>query len=333
MRTLVIGGTGNISKGIVAALHARNYEVVMFNRGQHLDAPPVDVEVVHGDRKQRDDFEAKMKALRVDAVIDMISFTEEDAASALRAFRGRVAHFIHCSTVMTYGPPFAGVNMDEQTPLNGTTPYARGKQAADTLLLNACATEKFPVTIVKPSLTYGPSWRVLRQVNYENDPWLDRMRKGKPIISAGDGMNYFQFLNVRDAGVGFAGLVGKERAIGQIFNLVHPQPHTWDEWHRAAAKAMGVEAEIVHVPQDTLLAIARERFARIIDNFGYTQIFSGAKLSQIVPEFQPKVGMVEGLTEAIAWMDKHHIVPNSDGDDLEDRIIRAVRDLPRLASS
>lgn len=329
MRTLVIGGTGNISKGIVAALLARNHEVILFNRGQHPDPPPPDVQVVIGDRQQRDDFEAKVRALRLDFVIDMISFTAEDAASALRACRGRVTHFVHCSTVMTYGPPFAGVNLTETAPLNGTSPYARGKQAADALLLRAYAEEGFPVTIVKPSLTYGPSWRVLRQVHYDNDPWLDRLRKGKPILAAGDGTNYFQFLNSRDAGVAFAAMLGREQCIGQVYNLVHPEPQTWDTWHRAAAAAMGVEAEIVHVAQDTLIAIDPARFGRLRDNFGHTQIYSGAKLARDVPEFQPTVDLVSGLAEAIAWMERHNRIIDSAGDDLEDRIIAAVRELPR----
>ena len=51
MKVLVIGGTGNISRGIVAALQNRNHEVVLFNRGQHADPPPPDVRVIHGDRK------------------------------------------------------------------------------------------------------------------------------------------------------------------------------------------------------------------------------------------------------------------------------------------
>ena len=59
MKVLVIGGTGNISRGIVAALQNRNHEVVLFNRGQHADPPPPDVRVIHGDRKNREDFEAK----------------------------------------------------------------------------------------------------------------------------------------------------------------------------------------------------------------------------------------------------------------------------------
>ena len=74
MKVLIIGGTGNISRGIVAALLQRNHEVVMFNRGQHPDAPPPDIQVIHGDRQDRDNFENKMRAERFDAVIDMISY-------------------------------------------------------------------------------------------------------------------------------------------------------------------------------------------------------------------------------------------------------------------
>ena len=156
MKVLVIGGTGNISRGIVAALQNRNHEVVMFNRGQHRDPPPPDIRVIHGDRKDREDFEAKIGAEKWDAVIDMISFNADDAASALRACQGRVGHFVHCSTVMTYGPPFAGINLSETAPLQGTSGYGLGKIAADNLLLEAHARDGFPVTIFKPSYTHGP---------------------------------------------------------------------------------------------------------------------------------------------------------------------------------
>ena len=132
MKVLVIGGTGNISRGIVAALQNRNHEVVLFNRGQHADPPPPDVRVIHGDRKNREDFEAKVSAEEWDAVIDMISFNADDAASALRACQGRVGHFVQCSTVMTYGPPFSGVNLPETAPLQGTSGYGIGKVEADT---------------------------------------------------------------------------------------------------------------------------------------------------------------------------------------------------------
>lgn len=329
MKILVIGGTGNISRGIVAALQSRNHEVVLFNRGQHVDAPPLDVRVIRGDRQHLEDFEAKVSAEDWDAVIDMISFNAEDAASALRACQGRVGHFVHCSTVMTYGPPFSGINLPETAPLQGTSSYGLGKITADSLLLAAYERDRFPVTIFKPSYTHGPGMNLHRQVGGDGS-WIDRLRKGKPILSAGDGLNYFQFLSSRDAGFAFTDILGKSECFGEIYNLVHPQARTWDEWHCAAAEALGVEIEIVHVSQETLIAMAPERFGGLRGNFGHTQIFSHEKLSAALPGFNPKIPVTESVAENIAWMDKHNLVPDSNADNLEDQIIAAVRNLRRI---
>ncbi len=329
MKVLIIGGTGNISRGIVAALQQRNHEVTIFNRGQHLDAAPADVRVILGDRQHRDDFESKVGAEQWDAVIDMISFNAEDAASGLRACQGRVGHFVHCSTVMTYGPPFTGINLPENAPLQGTSSYGRGKIAADSLLLKAYERDGFPVTIFKPSYTHGPGINLHRQVGGDGS-WLGRLKKGKPILSAGDGLNYFQFLASRDAGVAFAEVLGKTDCYGEIYNLVHPEARTWDEWHRTAAEALGVDIEIVHVSQETLIAMAPERFRGLRGNFGHTQIFSHEKLSAALPEFSPQIPVTESVAENIAWMDKHNLIPDSDADDLEDRIIQAIHNLPKV---
>ncbi len=329
MKVLVIGGTGNISRGIVAALLERNYEVVLFNRGQHVDKPPQDLRIIQGDRQNREDFEEKVAAENWDAVIDMISFNAEDAASSLRACKGKVGHFIHCSTVMTYGPPFSGINIPETGPLQGVSGYGLGKIAADNLLLDAHKNDGFPVTIFKPSYTHGPGMNLLRQVGGDGS-WIDRLRKGKPILSAGDGLNYFQFLASRDAGDAFANILGKTQCFGQIYNIVHPQARTWDEWHTAAADALGVNIEIVHVSQETLIAISPERFSGLRGNFGHTQIFSHEKLASVLPNFYPKIPVIQSVAENIEWMDKHNRIPDSDTDNVEDRIIETIRNLPRI---
>ena len=329
MKVLVIGGTGNISRGIVAALLNQNHEVTLFNRGKHPDSPTSDIRVIHGDRHQHTDFEDKMHSETFDAVIDMISFNAEDAASALRAFRYRIEHFVQCSTVMTYGPPFSGINLDEEAPLNGQSKYGLGKIAADKLLLEAYRKDGFPVTIFKPSYTYGPGMDVQRQVG-GNNSWIDRLRQNKPILSAGDGLNYFQFLSSHDAGVGFQSALGRSKCFGEVYNIPHPKPRTWDQWHHAVAEALDVEAQIIHVPQDILIAIAPEVFGGLSMNFGHTQIFSSTKITKDIPEFRPKQKLVKSLKENIAWMDKHVRVDQSDNGDLEDRIISAIKTLPSL---
>ncbi len=330
MKVLVIGGTGNISREVVAALLTANREVVLYNRGRNPDSPQPDVRVIKGDRRNRVDFRSKMSLEHFDAVIDMICFDGEDAASSVQAFRGRVEHFIHCSTVMTYGPPFAGINLDETAPLNGTSRYALDKISADEMFLQAYSDDQFPVTIFKPSLTFGAN--VLLPQAGGDGRWIHRLRQGKPILSVGDGLNYFQFLPSKDAGIVFAAILGRKQSIGEIYNLVHPIPRTWDHWHREVAEALGVDVILVHVPQEILLAISPATFGGLSENFGHTQVFSGTKLSTCVPEFQPAESLVTSIGESIAWMDSHKLVPESQDGDLEDRIIAIMKDLPsRLA--
>jgi len=328
MHVLIIGGTGTISRAIVQALLRRGHEVTLFNRGQRSDAPPAEVRVLHGDRRNRSAFEATLQAHYFDAAIDMISFTADDARSALRALHGRVDHFIQCSTVMTYGPPFTGLFQDETAPLNGRHDggYGAGKVAADELLLSAYAAEGFPVTIVKPSFTYGPGAVLLRQA-MGGGGWIGRLRHGKPLLSVGDGLNYFQFLPAPDAGEAFAALVGKRAALGQVYNLVHPEPLTWDDWQRAVAAALGVQANLVHAPAELLVAISPARFGHLPHNFAHTQVFSGAKLAALLPDWQPHTPQRDAIAATIAWMDQHGQGEDGDADELEDRVIAALRAL------
>ncbi len=326
MKVLVIGGTGNISREVVSALLRANHDVVLFNRGRNPDSPPSDVRVINGDRRNRDDFASKMSLERFDAVIDMICFDGEDAASSLRAFGDRLEHFVHCSTVMTYGPPFAGINLDETAPLNGISKYALGKIAADELFLRAYSENNFPVTIFKPSLTFGAN--VLLPQAGGDGSWIHRLRQGKPILSVGDGLNYFQFLPSEDAGIAFAAVLGRKQSFGEIYNLVHPVPRTWDHWHQEVAEALGVEVRLVHVPQETLIAISPSRFGQLRENFGHTQVFNGAKLSTCLPEFKPAESLVASIAESIAWMDSHNLVPEGHDGGLEDRVIAWIEELP-----
>ncbi len=53
MRVCVVGGTGNISTGIVKALLAFGHEVSVFTRGQRESRLPDGVRYLHGDRKDR----------------------------------------------------------------------------------------------------------------------------------------------------------------------------------------------------------------------------------------------------------------------------------------
>ena len=184
MRVLVIGGTGNISTSIVKLLLEKGHEVSCFNRSERGKLPE-DVRLIKGDRQNLQSFEEAMQNETFDAVIDMICFNAEDAASSVRAFKG-VDHFLYCSTVCTYGVEYDWLPVTEDHPTRPSMEYGRQKLAADEVFQRAHREEGFPVTIVRPSTTYGPQMGVNRQIAREFS-WLDRIRKGKPILVCGDG--------------------------------------------------------------------------------------------------------------------------------------------------
>ena len=154
MHVGVIGGTGHISTSIVRVLLAQGHAVTCVNRGLRGAVAP-GARLVRGDRRARAAFERTLQAERFDAVIDMLCFTRADALSSLRAYRD-VPHVVQCSTVCTYGLTDDGLPVTEDHPLRPLTPYGQHKAAADATLLEAYERDGFPVTILKPSTTYGP---------------------------------------------------------------------------------------------------------------------------------------------------------------------------------
>ena len=326
MKICIVGGTGNISTSIVRELLLMGHEVVCYNRGQSAP-PPAGVRVIKGDRQHREEFEQAMQAEGFDAAIDMISFTREDAASSLRAFRG-VGHFIHCSTVCTYGVDYDWFPTTEDHPLRPISDYGRNKVAADSLLMEAYYREGFPVTIIKPSTTYGPQMGLIRQVAWEFS-WIDRVRKGKPIIVCGDGKALHQFLHVDDAGKAFALILGRNRCEGQTYNLVRSGFTEWADHHRTAMRVIGKEVELIGVPLATIQAANVPNSSICTDIFAHNTYYSNAKLLRDVPEFQPTVTLEIGMANVLEAMDREGRTPVAEIDGWEDKLIEAQRKVGR----
>jgi nucleoside-diphosphate-sugar epimerase len=318
MKIGIVGGTGNISQSIVRLLLKQGHEVVVFNRGQKA-AIPKGVRLIQGDRADREEFERKMQAEKFEAAIDMICFTPEEAASSVRAFRG-VGWFVQTSTTCTYGIQYDYYPSDETHPLRPNTEYGRNKVAADHVYLEAYHREKFPVVIIKPSTTYGPMQGMLRQICWDFS-WIDRVKKGKPIIVCGDGLALHQHMHVDDIAQAFAGVIGKEHTIGQTYNAVNRGFITWADYHRLAGKILGKEVELVGVPFNDLMKLNVPASEILADEFAFNLYYSSGKLFRDVPEFHPQISLETGMTQVFEVMEREGRIPNSDELTWEDEII------------
>jgi nucleoside-diphosphate-sugar epimerase len=322
MRVVVVGGTGNISVSIVRRLLALGHEVTVYNRGER-GTPPDGAHLLKGDRRDRAAYESLMQRERFDAAIDMIGFTPDDAHSNLRAFRD-VGHFIHTSTVCVFGIDYDWLPATEDHPLRPITDYGRNKAAMEAIYQAAYLRDHFPMTIIRPSTTHGPQQGLTRQVAWDFS-WIDRIRKGKPILVCGDGNALHQFLHVDDAALAYGGVLGRTRCVGQIYNMVERGFTTWAQYHRTAMRVIGREVELVGVPLADLRTLNIPNFGICEEIFAHHIYYSAEKLYRDVPEFCPRITLEAAMTDILAAMDADGRIPNSDTLTWEDAIIAAQR--------
>src|SRR5579863_4742030 len=162
MRVLFIGGTGIISTATTRLAVERGIDLTLLNRGQRAADLPKGVHTVTADI---DDPAATAQALgntTFDAVVDWIAFTPAHIQRDLALFRGRTRQYIFISSASAYQKPPGHYLINESTPLaNPYWQYSRDKIACEERLMQAYRDEGFPITIVRPSLTYGETQIVL----------------------------------------------------------------------------------------------------------------------------------------------------------------------------
>ena len=81
-------------------------------------------------------------------------------------------------------------------------------------LMRAYREEGFPITIVRPSLTYGDANFPIALGGWGCYTLADRLKKGRPIIVHGDGSSLWVVTHAEDFAKGFLGLVGQSAGPG-----------------------------------------------------------------------------------------------------------------------
>ncbi len=327
MKVLIIGGTGLISTAISRQLLARGDEVTLFNRGKSEIRFSEGAKFLHGDRKDYAAFEAQMAdAGPFDCVIDMIGFVPNDVESAIRAFRGRIGHFIFCSTVCVYGGPASRYPIREDEERRPTGGYGANKTLCEATLLAADHRGDFRVTVMRPSQTYGEGGTIVHSLGTRTS-YLDRIRKGKPIIVHGDGSCLWAACHVDDVAAGFVGAAGNPAAFGKTYNVTGEEWMTWNRYHEGVAEALNAPSpKLVHIPTDILGRIAPKRAGISVDIFQYPSVFDNSAAIRDLG-FRYTVPWVEGVRRTVGWLVSRGRIENSDDDPLEDRILAAWTDL------
>ena len=209
--------------------------------------------------------------------------------------------FVFISSASAYQKPPSHYIITESTPLyNPYWEYSQNKIACEERLLRAYRQEHFPMTIVRPSLTYDPNLPIAIG-GWGCYTLPDRLKQGKPIIVHGDGSALWVVTHAEDFGRGFLGLLGNPQTIGHAFHITSDEVLTWNQIYETIADALGVQANIVHISSEFICKVAPQYTGSLIGDKSWSAVFDNTKIKTFVPTYKAVIPFREGIRRTLAW--------------------------------
>ena len=298
LNILFVGGTGQISLPCVEMAVAAGHKVSVFNRAMRGEQLPSGVTSIVGDMKDPAAYRALGKT-RWDVVAQFMAFTPEQMAEDIATFAGNAGQYIFISSASVYEKPPRHYVITEETPaINPYWAYSQAKIACEQMLKGAA---NLPWTIVRPSHTVRSG---LPTMMNEGDMVAHRMLAGKPVLVAGDGATPWTLTRSADFAKPFVRLLGNSAALGEVFHITGDRGFTWDEIYKAIAACIGVEAQLAHVPTDTLIRYNKEWEGPLLGDKTWAALFDNSKVKRIAGDFTCEEDLAKILEEPIAYFKK-----------------------------
>lgn len=306
MKLLFIGGTGNISAACVRLAIAQGHEVHILNRGKR-PFEDYGIEGAHSlvaDIHDEAGTAAILGGQSFDAVANFIAFKPADVERDIRLFAGRCAQYLFISSASVYQKPLVQPFVTESTPLkNPYWDYSRDKIACEEVCVRAYREKDFPVTIVRPSLTYE-TVIPLAIGGWTDFGIIQRMRAGKPVVVHGDGTSLWTITHSEDFAIGFNGLLGRQQAIGDAFHITSDEVLSWNQIYDAVGIAAGVgPVPKIHIPSEFIARLVPWQRGGLLGDKAISAIFDNSKIKRLVPEFRATIPFLGGMRRTIQWFE------------------------------
>ncbi len=171
--------------------------------------------------------------------------------------------------------------IDEDHPLNPSSPYAASKVAADRTAYSYFNTYHLPISIIRPFNTFGP------RHTYDVIPKFIRFAlEGKPLTVHGDGLQRRDFTYVDDMVDAFLVMGSHPKAVGQAVNFGTGRDVTIKKTAELIQKYSGSKSPIVYIPHRTSEV---------------NRLICGNKLALRLFGWKPRFTFEEGLKKNIEW--------------------------------
>jgi UDP-glucose 4-epimerase len=238
---LITGGAGfigsHLAEGVLAAGASKVVVIdnLFVGKLSNLESVRKDIIFYHDDAADLGTMEAIIRKEGVETVYNMATM-----ALIYSFFNPRTAYMVnvkladvlcrllrnkeyetlvHMSSSEAYGTALY-TPMDENHPLNPTTPYAAGKAAADLLIKSFCNMyDDFDAVIIRPFNNYGPRQNIDGSLAGIIPLTVRRIQNGEKPFVEGDGLQTRDFIYVSDTVRGLVAAYENERLRGEVINL------------------------------------------------------------------------------------------------------------------
>ena len=300
MNLLIVGGTGVLSLAVVKEALKKGLDVTVINRGNRKGRLPENVELVQSDVADESNVRNKLCGRHFDAVIDFICYNKEQISYSLSLFKDYADQYIFISSACVYDTSLPGMK-DEESPKGFKEwKYSTDKCEAEQYLTEKSAELGVNFSIIRPCVTYDFTripYGIMPMYGYH---WtlVERILNGKPVITWDGGNARWNIMHVDDFAVGVVGIVGNHKAYGQAFNVCGDIPYSWNEVLDTLGVILGCEIKRFDITSAEFKSFCQGRSGEISGRAA-DAVIDNSKIKRIVPEFEQKISIEEGIRRTI----------------------------------
>lgn len=305
-RIIIIGGSGHVGSYLVPRLVELGHDVVNVSRGAAKPYRPhyawSHIENVKLDRTAEEKagtFGKKIADLSPDIVIDMISFDLAGTQQIVEALRGKVEHYLFCSSIWVYG----GHVVVPSTELDPTTPidsYGKGKAESEAWLMREARLNGFPATCFRPGHIVGEGWVPTSPMGNSNPEVYSLIVRGEELVLPNFGHETLHHVHADDVAQWIIRAIeNRSASVGEIFNTVSDQAITLRGYAEAVYRWFGKEPRISFKPFEEWLEGVDSEYRE--NSYGHIVRSSSHSIEKSRQRlgYQPRYSSLDAIHESV----------------------------------
>lgn len=324
MKVLIIGGTGILSLDFLI-LAAQKHEVYVLNRNHKPELLPCNVNFICADIRDSQKVAYLIKDLKVDVIVDFLSFNKEQLKNTLDCFKNKFDHYIFISSADVYNRFGNNVISELTDKPNLNWDYGIDKEVAESFLRQDALVNNYHYTIVQPYITYGKT-RIpygLSPMHYKHYTLIFRIKAGKPLL-CWDMLGDIRctLMHTRDFAFNLEQMLLNKKVFNSTFLLTGEFIYTWKEVCEKLYDIIDKEKNIVFVNAKDIIKIAPMYKGILLGDRNISAVFDNSKIKKMI-NYQCYIDLDYGLNDTLSFYANNNFMDGVDFqfDAIIDRII------------